>query len=77
MVEQEMTRTNPRQKASNPTLKFFEHERESFMRRSTAATDEKFRLSLRSTFKNSPELVSDAVADFIAERLSRGGNHGK
>jgi hypothetical protein len=54
---------------SNPTLDFFKHERESLMRRGTYTTDENFRLWLRSLFKDSPELVSDAVADLVAERL--------
>jgi len=58
---------------SNKTLEYFRREREAFMQRSTSNTDERFRLWLRSVFKDSPELVSDAVADFIAERLSARG----
>ena len=58
---------------SNSTLEFFRREREAFMQRSTSNTDEKFRRWLRKVFRDHPEHVSDAVADFVAERLSGRG----
>jgi hypothetical protein len=53
---------------SNPTLEFFKREREA-MKRRNGMTDEAFRLWLREQFKDNPELVSGAVADFVAERI--------
>ena len=56
---------------SNPTFNFFRRQRKGMKRRNDMPDDEAFRLWLRALFKDNPEIVSDAVADFVAERIER------